>query len=643
MSLGNSVKVSVIVPVYNNEVYLRECMESIINQTLQEIEIICINDGSIDNSLDILKSYAEIDERIRMIDKDNTGYGHSMNIGMEAAIGEFIGIVESDDYILPEMYETLYSIAKQEQLDFIKADFKRFLDNEDESRHYQYVKVANSKYYNKVLDPENNRDVLIINRQSWCCLYNTEYLRKYSIRHNETPGASYQDNGFYIKACCWARRVYMLNKPFYMHRLDNPNSSINNKEKVFDIKKEYDLTAEYLKKHFSIGCEQWELFDTCKFKSYQFTLSRIGDEFKKEFMEHFNKEFPNNFHISVIIPAFNVAETLSQCLESVIAQTLKDIEIICINDGSTDETMDILNRYAHSDARIRVLSQSNMGAGFSRNIAIDTARGEYVVFMDADDYYPDTDILYCLYNKAVKNNALMCGGCFSNINNDTINIIYNKTYKGYTFEEEGIIEYKDYQFDYGFHRFIYSRNMLIEHNIRFPHYKRYQDPPFLVNAMIAAGSFYAIPKVVYCYRDGLITWNTQKVMELMKGLRDVLKISSKHSYSKLHVTTYCRIANEYKYPIANHYDIKNQNFVSLIDELSNSIDLHLLEIEKEKYNPIRDLLIDNLQSECDNLKTALELERTELMLTRLSWTFRIGRFITYIPRKIRSLINKQEV
>ena len=92
------IKVSIVIPVYNVEHYLVECLDSAMNQTLHDIEIICVNDGSKDSSLEILLEYAKRDSRIKIIDKENAGYGHTMNLGIDMARGEYIGIIESDDY-----------------------------------------------------------------------------------------------------------------------------------------------------------------------------------------------------------------------------------------------------------------------------------------------------------------------------------------------------------------------------------------------------------------------------------------------------------------------------------------------------------------------------------------------------------------
>ena len=105
-------KVSIVVPVYNVEKYLDECIESIINQSLNDIEIICVNDGSTDSSLEILNNYAQKDKRIIVINKSNSGYGNTMNIGINAAKGEYIGIIESDDFADTKMFENYITLQK---------------------------------------------------------------------------------------------------------------------------------------------------------------------------------------------------------------------------------------------------------------------------------------------------------------------------------------------------------------------------------------------------------------------------------------------------------------------------------------------------------------------------------------------------
>ena len=124
--MKSKVKVSVLVPIYNVQDFLPECLDSLVNQTLKEIEIICINDGSTDNSLDIIKQYAKKEKRIVIIDKKNSGYGDSMNQGLKKATGEYIGIVESDDFIELNAFESLYNIAKKNNVEAVKSNFYEF-------------------------------------------------------------------------------------------------------------------------------------------------------------------------------------------------------------------------------------------------------------------------------------------------------------------------------------------------------------------------------------------------------------------------------------------------------------------------------------------------------------------------------------
>ncbi len=204
--------------------------------------------------------------------------------------------------------------------------------------------------------------------------------------------------------------------------------------------------------------------------------------------------------VSVIIPVYNVEQYLRECLDSVINQTLKEIEIICVDDGSTDKSLDILLEYAAKDNRITVLKQENQGSGPARNNGILTAKGEFIAFMDADDMYPANQTLEHMHTNAKKNKVLICGGSLIQLKNGSLITDATKFDKGYTFEKDGIIEYKDYQFDYGYWRFIYNRQFLKENQLYFPDYLRGQDPPFFIKTMALAKQFYALNEATYVYR-----------------------------------------------------------------------------------------------------------------------------------------------
>ncbi|TLD80476.1 glycosyltransferase family 2 protein [Helicobacter sp. MIT 05-5293] len=248
--------------------------------------------------------------------------------------------------------------------------------------------------------------------------------------------------------------------------------------------------------------------------------------------------------ISVIIPIYNVEKYLKECLDSVTQQSLHDIEIICINDGSSDACGEILESYAQSDKRIIAIHKANEGVGKARNKALRIAKGEFVCFIDPDDFYPTLQTLEALYHAARQNQALICGGCFSDYQNGVINTDFDEMLFGYTFKQNGFIEYRDYQFDFGFTRFIYQRTFLLDNNIFHPHYTRYEDPVFFVKAMIAAKRFYAIAEITYCYRIGhqknLLAWSETQWSDQNKGLLDVLCLAKSYQLENLYNLTLAR-------------------------------------------------------------------------------------------------------
>ena len=253
--------------------------------------------------------------------------------------------------------------------------------------------------------------------------------------------------------------------------------------------------------------------------------------------------------VSVIIPCYNVEKYLRQCLDSVINQTLKDIEIICVNDGSPDNSIQILQEYAQKDGRVVIIDRENKGVAESRNEGIKKANGEFVCFMDPDDLYPSNDILETLYNRAVENDVKICGGEFSDFSIEEPELKQNYNRKcGYLFNKDGIIFYKDYQYDYGFTRFIYSKEFLIKNNILFPNYTRFEDPPFFVNAMICAEKFYALNKITYAYRKGhkAVHWDKQNIDDLLEGLTMNISYAKKYNLKKLKKYTKKRFKQHYK-------------------------------------------------------------------------------------------------
>lgn len=722
------VKLSIILPSLNVREYIEECLQSVCEQELKEVEIICVDAGSTDGTLEIIERFSKQDKRIKVIHSERKSYGHQMNLGISESAGEYIGIVETDDYVRPEMFKNLYEIAKKNALDFIKADFYRFNHNElGEEVLYLNKLTDDVSYYNRIINPRKEKKVFNFVMNTWSGIYNREFLIKNNIQHNETPGASYQDTDFWFQTFSLAERVYFVDKPYYMNRRDNPNSSVYSNKKIYAFCDEYEYIYSKL---FSDGknLDLMPEYQFYRYRSYMSSLNKAVGEDKRKFIQKFKEDLlisqnrgeldlslfteggrrtvdlilndtekfitqqlkkkPVAYKlgtnsreivvsskmekapkISVIIPLFNAEKFIENSLKSVLKQSLNDIEVIIVNDGSTDSSIDKVKEYCKKDQRITLLSQPNSGSGIARNFGISFAKGKYVAFMDADDWYPEDDVLETLYKKAEENQARICGGSFSNSKNGVVTKKFAGTYKKYTFETEGFVDFSEYQFDYGYHRFIYDRQLLIDNKIEFPDLVRFQDPPFFLNCMKACEKFYAIPKVVYCYRKGenIVKWTSKKIEDLLEGILFEVRFSKTNKYKSLHRIAVDHINVEFEKDIRPFANFENIHVLETLFLINREIDKKLLIESGYKINESQDYIIKPLRrfadrfddsvlsvivktkskdvvlhyddrqknQEEDQLRRVLqenEQLKNKLSKLRNGISFKIGRAITFIPR-----------
>lgn len=306
-------KVSIIIPVYNVEKYLEKCLISARNQTLKDIEIICINDGSTDRSLSILLENAKEDERIRIINKANSGYGATMNLGIEQATGKYIVFLESDDYVLPDMCETLYELCEKNQLDIVKTDFYEFKMKGDIVCS-RYRKVSDYNNYHKVLNPKESEEVFFASMYTWTCMYSRSFLNRYHIRHHETPGASYQDNGFWFQTLMHCEKMYLFDKAYYMYRQDNPDASVHDKNKVRAFSEEY---AFIRKKIEDYGHDKRKLLKICAFFDLHHNMMSLK-RVDKQYTEELIQMIQNNFQLYRDEEAWNFRELSSEFKEHLL-------------------------------------------------------------------------------------------------------------------------------------------------------------------------------------------------------------------------------------------------------------------------------------------------------------------------------------
>ncbi len=280
--------VSVLVPIYNVERYLRQCLESLSRQTMQEIEFICLNDGSTDSSLDIAKEYAARDQRFIVVNKTNSGYGATMNAGLKRARGEYIGIVESDDWVEADCFESLYKLASlHRECDIIKANYYQFDSTAEQFKENYSVELcaepisAGSDLVGRVI-----LSVPAI----WAALYRTEFLREHQIDFLETPGASYQDTGFVLKSWIAADSILLTHDAYLHYRIGHAGSSSVSDEKVYYVCDEFSSIDSFAAKFPDRMGRIGGALAAKRYRTYRWNLLRINQSSRKDFLLRTSKE-----------------------------------------------------------------------------------------------------------------------------------------------------------------------------------------------------------------------------------------------------------------------------------------------------------------------------------------------------------------
>lgn len=275
--------------------------------------------------------------------------------------------------------------------------------------------------------------------------------------------------------------------------------------------------------------------------------------------------------ISVIMPVYNSSDFLSMSLDSVLNQTIDDIEVICVNDGSTDNSSNILKKYSEFDF-IKIINQENLGSGEARNKGMSVATGEYIAFLDSDDVFLDENALCQMYNLAIKTNADMVAANLKRINKkgeleedyDFENTLF--TY----FNEKSVISPKDYGIPWAFYKNIYKRSFLNEYKIKFPNLSRGQDPIFLSNVLTKIKNVYALPIDLYGYNHSASGGVNVKVdtydkkFDYIKHFVDTFEILQKNGFD-MSLSSYKKEFIDYLNYKQNIFD---EDIKKIISELS---------------------------------------------------------------------------
>ena len=283
-------KISIIMPSLNVKKYITQCIESVLVQTLEDYEVICIDAGSTDGTKEMIEQYASKDNRIKLIKSEVKSYGYQVNMGIELAKGDYIAILETDDYIDGDMYRRLYEAAQQDKLDYAKADFdiiyeynskhinrKAFVEKDfifGREEHNRYKRVFNAQEYPQIL----TKDVNV-----WSGIYKREFLNKHNIRFNESAGAAFQDIGFKMLVFTYADRMECIDYSGYRYRTEREGcSSCNNK------------VLKYAYQEFKRLIEDIHIDDT---KTFKWVVLRMVDVFICEYRKLITKTY-NTFDIT---------------------------------------------------------------------------------------------------------------------------------------------------------------------------------------------------------------------------------------------------------------------------------------------------------------------------------------------------------
>ena len=428
-------KISVIIPVYNVEKYLKECLDSILNQTLIDIEIICIDDGSSDASPNILKEYSN---QIKIITKENGGQGSARNIGIKEAHGEYIAFIDSDDFIEPTMLEKLYTKAKDNNLDIAMCKIATYNNQTHEIKdNVWYFMLGIFRDFKK--DIFNHKDT-----KEFTCniavtpynkIYKTSILKENNILFPE--GLIFEDEKFFYDTYLRAKRVSIVDEFLYYYRVNREGSAVN-------ISKENDYTdiieiSKQIRQTFkdTNNYEDYKLLINNRLIHLQLSrFTETSPKYKEKFFRLLkedlteilkDKEIENNLEsdvkfrvdkilkakdytdfmkldekklFSVVMATFNCGQYLDETINSLIGQSFSfgsNIQLIIVDDGSTDNTKEICQKYQNQyPNNILYLYQDNQGQGAARNLGLKYANGKYINFLDADDKFSG-NTFYSIY------------------------------------------------------------------------------------------------------------------------------------------------------------------------------------------------------------------------------------------------------
>ena len=393
--------ISIIVPIYNVEEYLRECLDSIQKQTYQKFECIMVNDGSTDNSKQIAEEYL-VDSRFKLINQSNQDLSSARNTAIKhlSANSSFVSFVDSDDYIHSTFLEKM-TAQIEEGVDIIEGLFEHYHDG----NIYYFPQSEPHKVALETTVEKLKCLALEKIRNSSC----GKLIRREMLHGSFFPeGWIFEDLAVVPEFVTSSNKWVKIQETVYTYRI-RENSIITSSfsEKDLDIFKIFEKFDCFFKDE-SLDIKIW--VEKLKLLHINCRSQKVPNQYIERYQKEKERilsnieEYEKGELISIIVPIYNVENYLRQCLDSIVAQTYQNFECLLINDGSPDHSADICREYVSKDSRFRYFEKENGGVSSARNLGIEYSKGEYITFIDSDDWV-DSDYLELLYMKINEYNA----------------------------------------------------------------------------------------------------------------------------------------------------------------------------------------------------------------------------------------------
>lgn len=518
----SAIPISIIIPVYNVEPYLRQCLDSVLGQTFKNFEVLLVNDGSSDSSGDICREYVEKDSRFHYFEKENGGLSDARNYGIERAQGEYLTFIDSDDFVNEKHLENLFLASRLTNADITIGGFSRFENGtfwlyQDRFSSDSLVSFTSAQAIQHL---DSMFDVPFLNFSIVCGkLFKRDLFKELRFQYGK-----YAEDQFIIwKLYLKARSIYTFNVESYVYRINNTGMS-----SVFSLKHlDYiDALEERIK--FTKDIDGIDI--GLSFNMYRYVLKRNLDQLEEhQFLDEASQirrklelaereEYPFLFEesysdmggseelISIIVPIYNVEKYLRMCLDSIEHQTYSNIEVLLINDGSPDSSGEICQEYVARDSRFRYFEKENGGLSDARNYGIERSNGKYLTFIDSDDWVEPTYI-DDMYQAALKNDSEIVVSNYTQFdvkeNHYLVHVwddYYEKNYSNKKLMNSlPLLVRKDYSFltSWGI---LFSRKLF--NNVKFPKGKVIEDSRTNYKLFSKSKCTTYINKSLYMYRIG---------------------------------------------------------------------------------------------------------------------------------------------